>query len=106
MLSAAELGGKIYEQLMLVGIKRHRSVLAGELDDTLGTANARADAVGLALDKSLGQAGIRLANLDEAGLPGQTKALREILTEAERWFWTRNRSAPETGCDRSTGPRQ
>ena len=42
MLSAAEPGGKIYEQLMLVGIKRHRSVLARELEDTLGTANTRA----------------------------------------------------------------
>ena len=85
MLSAAEPGGKIYEQLMLVGIKRHRSVLAGKIDDTLGTANARARMQLASLwMKSLGQAGIRLAKLDEAGLPGQTKALLEILTEAER----------------------
>ena len=32
----------------------------------------------------MGQAGIRLAKLDEVGLPGQTKAIRAILTEAER----------------------
>ena len=85
MLSAAEPGGKLYEQLMLVGIKRHRGTLAGELDDTLDTANARARMQLASLwMKSLGQAGIRLAKLSEAGLPGQTKALRDILTEAER----------------------
>ena len=85
MLGAAQPGGKIFEQLIHVGIKRHRPVLNKKLETAFNAA-APVDRLHLAnlLMKSLVQAGIRLAKLKEAGFPGRSESLRATLQDAGR----------------------
>ena len=85
VLEASSSRGTVFEQLMRMGIKKHQAALRKKLNSVWQKAKP-ADTFHVAklLMSALGQGGVRLASLDEAGFSGQTARLKTILKEAER----------------------
>ncbi|MEE2942740.1 MAG: PVC-type heme-binding CxxCH protein [Verrucomicrobiota bacterium] len=84
VLRASTSGGRFFEQLMRMGIKKKQATLSKKLDSIWQKAKQEdAFRVAKLWMSALGQAGVGLDNLEEGGFPEQTAKLKNILKEAE-----------------------
>ncbi len=85
LLTSSSLHGTFFEELMRMGIKKNQAALSKKLDSVWEKANL-ADRFHLAKlwMIALGQAGVNLSRLDEAGFPRQTGKLKAILKNARQ----------------------
>ncbi|MEE2615588.1 MAG: PVC-type heme-binding CxxCH protein [Verrucomicrobiota bacterium] len=84
ILKTTPTDGKIFEQLIQVGINKHRSVLNKKVDDIYGNANTlKTLQISRVWMKAMRKAGIDLDKMEDNGFPGQEIKLKKILRNAE-----------------------
>ena len=95
LLKASSLHGTLFEQLMIMGIKKNQEALSKKLDSVWERADL-ADTFHLAKlwMGALGQAGVNLSKLEEYGFPRQTSRLKSILKNAQQVALDKDENLP------------
>ncbi len=84
ILKTAPTDGKIFEQLIQVGINKHRPVLNKKIHDIYANANMlKKLQISRVWMKAMRKTGIDLDKMEDNGFPGQEIKLKDILRHAE-----------------------